>query len=163
MHHATQDKASVPSMIETQLHLIDAYQQHLENIKQAISHNDNDELNRLIENNTVLFTPLEQGFRQILQAMPGFGFPASHDGINRFIATNANPRLDQLKAEWDDKLQHLQQSLLVNDLLIRKNQHRVRQCIRILAGHSSANADTTYNRQGDNQELSNAQRMLARA
>ena len=95
--------------------------------------------------------------------MPGFGFPASHDGFKLFVAATAVPRLNELQAELDDKLDSLQKSLLVNELLIRKNQHRVRQSIRILSGHSSANADTTYNRQGDNQELSNDQRMLARA
>ncbi len=57
----------------------------------------------------------------------------------------------------------MQKSLLVNDLLIKKNQHRVRQCIRILSGHSNANADMTYNAQGDNRHLSGDQRMLARA
>ena len=163
MHHATQNMTSVAALIETQLQLIDGYQQHLEAIKLAIAHNDNDGLDRLVENNAALFAPLEQGLRQILHAMPAFGFAASHDGLNQFAAANPEPRLKRLKAALDDKLEGLQQSLLVNDLLIRKNQHRVRQCIRILSGHGSANADTTYNRQGDNQELSNDQRMLARA
>ena len=92
---------------------------------------------------------IEQLKIQQAELIRQYGYDQSEHGLQELVKQcDQSQVLAGLKQELLEKLNHLQKALLVNDLLIRKNQDRVRQSIRILSGHQPATQSNTYSAQG---------------
>ena len=148
-------------LMQKQLQLIDGYIEYLDEIKHSVSENNIERLNQLLVDKSPNLHLIEQIQQQQGSLLSNQGFSNSHQGLEDFIDTSHLAALKELKTRLNERLQKLEKSLLVNDLLIRKNQSRVRQSIRLLSGHDQANRTATYSRDGNTDEDSDNQRTLA--
>lgn len=159
----TTTAGQLEALMDQQLQVVDKILHHLDQIKQSIAQNDHDQLEKLTHATPADFQHLEQLHHQQQQIMQASGFSLDRHGS---ISGNNSPDCEQLKQahlELTQKMEQLQQSLLINDLLLKKNQHRVRQSIRILTGHPKESATTTYSDQGSTTNNGSVTRTLARA
>lgn len=148
-------------LMKKQLQLIDGYIEYLDDIKQSVSGNSIERLNHLLADKSPNLHLIEQIQQQQGSLLSNQGFSNSPQGLQDFIDASHQPALKELKAHLSERLEKLEKSLLVNDLLIRKNQARVRQSIRLLSGHEQANSTATYSRDGNTDEDADTQRTLA--
>lgn len=147
--------------MQKQLQLIDGYIDYLDNIKQSVSGNNIERLNQLLADKSPNLHLIEQIQQQQGALLSSQGFSNSLQGLEDFIDASQLPALKELKERLSGRLETLEKSLLVNDLLIRKNQSRVRQSIRLLSGHDQATKTATYSRDGNTDEDADTQRTLA--
>ncbi len=147
--------------LQKQLDLINGYIAYLDDIKHTVSINDVEKLNRLLEDNEPNLHLIEQAQQRQGSLLESSGYSNDNAGLEQFISEHNLPALREIKDALGARLQQLEKSLLVNDLLIRKNQTRVRQSIRLLSGQETTEAATTYSREGNKQDSHGLQRKLA--
>jgi len=151
-------------IMQKQAELVSEYIDYLDNIKLAVTANDNHQLNELLSTQQLNPELIEQTQQQQNKILTDNGFKNTDSGLDACIQSCENSeQLLTLKKQLKDKLEALEKSLLVNALLVQKNQQRVRQSVRILSGHDTANTSTTYSRQGDTNSIEENSRPLARA
>ena len=151
--HSTQQQQCFRQLqinLQQQSQLISAYIDYLAAIKQQVADNETETLNHLLSENQSHVDAIENNQRQQVQLLQQFAFEPTAQGLACCIeACDQQQQLAALRKTLQQQLEELEKSLLINDLLIRKNQQRVRQSIRILSGHSGTEVNTTYSRQGD--------------
>ncbi len=137
------------SLLLQQTDHISSYIDFLQLIRNTIAQNQSDALSQLLLQNSSKMEAIEKLQIQQAELIRQYGFHTSEHGLQDMIdQCDKQHKLSELKQELTEKLEHLQKALLVNDLLIRKNQDRVRQSIRILSGHQPGGQTNTYNPQG---------------
>jgi flagellar biosynthesis/type III secretory pathway chaperone len=162
-YQTTQCATRLYPLLEQQLKLVQAFQHYLDEIKQAISLNQTDRLQELLSTPSVELSAIEQCQLNQFQLLAEFGFEASVKGMQICIDSCQHNELSALYAHLTEQLQQLQNALMINDLLIRKNQQRIRQSIRLLSGHDIKNASMTYSSSGNTSDSTLDHRSLARA
>jgi flagellar biosynthesis/type III secretory pathway chaperone len=160
---STQCARSLFPLLQQQLEQVSDFSSYLEEIKQAITHNDKDQLNQLLSATKLDVESIEQLQLKQLQIVAEYGFTQSAAGLDECVNACQLLPLSKLHSDLKQQLQHLQNALLVNDLLIRKNQQRVRQSIRLLSGHQAASNSMTYSSSGNTREDIPDSHSLARA
>jgi flagellar biosynthesis/type III secretory pathway chaperone len=99
-----------------------------------------------------------------IDTLTEYGYELSDEGLNNCIkACNDASHLKNQKKILTEKLKELEKSLLINALIVEKNQHRVKQSIRLLSGHDLANNASSYSRQGNIESNEDTKRSLAQA
>lgn len=151
------------TFMQEQIDQVNGYLQLLDSIKQCVISNDVDELNRLLTQGRHQPDAIENTRQQQYTLLQSCGYAENEAGLRSFIKDNPNPVLVETRQRLTTQLEQLDKSLLVNGLLITKNQQRVRQSIQILSGHESSNPPSTYSRQGNLNDNRSATRRLARA
>lgn len=145
-----------------QCDLISEYIDYLYNIKDTIAENQTDQLEQMLSLNVSKIEPIEQVQKQQSQLLENYGFSHNDDGLESCIQTcDQQHQLTTLKQTLNHKLKQLEKSLLTNELLIRKNQDRVNQSIRILSGHNASQDDATYCRQGNKTSITSDRHSIA--
>lgn len=162
-HQSTQCARSLLPLLQQQLEQVNDFNNYLEQIKQAISHNDKDQLNQLLSATTLDVESIEQLQLKLQQTVAEYGFTLSTEGLDECVNACQLPQLSKLHSDLKQQLQNLQNALLVNDLLVRKNQQRVRQSIRLLSGHQAVSSSMTYSSSGNTSEDNPDSHSLARA
>ena len=151
-------------LLSKQAEQISHYIEYLDAIKDAIAKNLITELDELLASNTSRIAPIEQLQQQQSQFLIAQGFSDDEQGLKDCIrACDQERQLEQLGQALTEQLNRLQQSLLINNLLIQKNQQRVRQSIRILSGHGPSQQPATYSRLGQKSSDLEALHSLAKA
>ena len=142
-----------------------AFIQHLESIKESVTSNNLEQLNLLLTETPEYFKNIEMIQTQLATTLSAHGFKDTQDGLQSFIHSHDNPaqHLYHLKTTLNDHIDVLERALLVNDLLLRKNQQRIKQSIRILSGHESIQNPGTYSNKGNTSQSMDSQHTLARA
>ncbi len=151
MDHQLQSQCflQLRSLLLQQTDHISSYIDFLQLIRNTIAQNQSEALSQLLLENSSKMEAIEKLQIQQAELIRKFGFHTSEHGLQDMIdQCDKQDKLAQLKQDLTEKLEHLQKALLVNDLLIRKNQDRVRQSIRILSGHQANSATNTYSPQG---------------
>lgn len=151
------------TLFTRQLAHVDAFIDYLDQIKQAIATNDTDTLNRLVTSAPGDFELIEALQQQQNKLLIDNGYSANDAGLNQCLKDCKQPHLITQHSELTEKLAKLQNALLVNELIVEKNQQRVRQSIRILTGHGGEKNTTTYSQQGDTIDSKAQGRSLAKA
>lgn len=161
-HHLC--SSELKQILQQQTNLVSVYIDYLNAIKNAIGANDNSLLNQLLEENPIDITSIENFHRQQELTLQQHGFKVSNEGLQECLKMLKDPSLLTMKEELDNQLTQLEKSLLINDLLIRKNQQRIRQSIQILSGRTLSNDNTaTYSREGNTDKSDKNKRSLALA
>lgn len=151
----TQCSRHIEHNFNLQIDQVSSYIQYLSDIKTAISKNDTPKLTELLESQQLKPEVIEQTQNQQAKILTQYGFEVSKNGLNNCIQNcNNSTQLEDLHEKLIQKLAELEKALIVNALLVKKGQLRVKQSIRILSGHNSSNAVSGYTRQGgvDNNE-----------
>ena len=149
LHQQSQCFHQLRSLLVQQADHISGYIDFLQLIRNSIAQNQAETLDRLLMENPSRLEAIEQLKIQQAELIRQYGYDQSEHGLQELVEQcDQSQVLAGLQQELLEKLSHLQQSLLVNDLLIRKNQDRVRQSIRILSGHQPATQSNTYSAQG---------------
>jgi flagellar biosynthesis/type III secretory pathway chaperone len=154
---------SIASLLRTHRDQVTACTAQLKQIRQTLAANDAGALAQQINIAEDLFLDLESTNLSCLQSIQSLGYPADADGLRKWVIDQNNSELNELKSELDARLGELKHALMVNDLLVRKNQDRVRHSIRILTGQQNQVDGRTYTAQGAKLEYAENPRMLARA
>lgn len=162
-HQSTQCAQLLSPLFQQLLKRVNDFTTYLDQIKQAIATNDKEQLDQLINNNSLDVTAIEQLQLEQQQVAANFGFSQSHEGVDSCVKTCDQTQLSELYNELRQQLETLQNSLMINGLLIKKNQQRVRQSIRLLSGHDPVNNNTTYTSSGNTHEETQDSHSLARA
>lgn len=162
-YQSTQCAQSLIPLLQQQLDQVNLVTTYLEAIKQAITQNNKDELNQLLSSTTLDVEKIEMLQLKQQQIIAEFGFSSSSEGMESCVMACQQPQLTSLYRELNLQLKGLQNSLLINDLLVKKNQQRIRQSIRLLSGHQPANGSVTYSSKGNTTEDTPASHSLARA
>lgn len=162
-YQTTQCAKQLYPLLQQQLKLVEDFQHYLDEIKQAISVNQKERLQELLNQPAIELSSVEQCQLHQFQLLAEFGFEASAKGVQVCIDTCQNSDLSSLYSQLTEQLQQLQNALMINDLLIRKNQQRIRQSIRLLSGHDIKNASMTYSSSGNTSDSTLDHRSLARA
>jgi len=136
---------------------------YLDEVRQAIATNAIDHLQQLVETGSPSLAVLESLQNQQNSLLQQHGFSTGPQALQDYLDANAPSELQQLGGALSEQLSRLRNSLLINDLLIRKNQHRIRQSIRLLNGRDNANNRATYSRTGHSEEHDTEKRRLATA
>lgn len=159
-----QKQSSTPlfQVMQQQLTLIQDYCAHLERIKQAITQNEIDSLSQLLLQSELDIKKLQQSQQQLALTLQDLGFKDTQSDLTQAVEAYHDNDLSKLHQALSDALKQFENTLLINDLLIRKNQQRVRQSIRILSGHNSNGSPDVYSRKG-NKESNDEQRSIAMA
>ncbi len=143
------DATRLIECMNEQLVLIKAYINYLNDIKQTIISNDPHALNDLLLQNQPHIDQIEGIQAKQSAILLSFGVSNDENGINTCIKSSIqHERLSIIKETLHQQLSKLEKALLVNDLLVRKNQDRIKHSIRILSGHQSAPKQNTYSRMG---------------
>ncbi len=138
------------AILQQQAEAISNYIDYLQLVKNAVAQNQTDELNRLLSQNSSHIAPIEKIQLNQADLIQRYGYHQTEQGLEQLIEScDQAEQLHQLKQALSEQLKQLEKSLLINDLLIRKNQERVRQSVRILSGHGNHQHGTTYSRQGN--------------
>ena len=160
----TQCGQKLSQLFKVQIAQVTDYTDYLSNIKLAITHNETEQLNSLLQQPVSNPEIIEQSQAQQGKILAYFGYEDSPQGLSKCIQDCEDSGQLQLQADsLKEKLKTLEKSLLVNSLLVRKNQDRVRQSIRILSGHHQSSTPATYSRQGSTYNGINNKRSLAQA
>jgi len=153
----------ITDLLQQQSETVNGYVDYLGMIKQVISNNDAGELNQLLDNNPINLSSIEACRQQCYDILQQQGLSGSEEGLQQYIEAANNESLTHAKAALDTQLEALEKSLLINDVLIQKNQQRIRQSIQILSGRASSADTSTYSRQGNKDQKDLNKRSLARA
>lgn len=148
--------------MQSHLLMIDRFNEYLNDIKQAITVNDSQQLNTLINKPPLEFEQIELSRVQQEKILAEHGY-RDNDGLQRFIQQHGDEALKRLHSTLSDAIKRLEKSLLVNNLLIRKNQHRVRQALHILSGHGTSKNSVTYSKEGNTDKQVNEKHSIALA
>lgn len=152
------------SLLSRQVDQVNGYIDYLETIKDLIANNEVAQLDEHLASNNSRVEPIEQLQQQQSQLLIAQGFLPDDQGLQACIdAHDQSQQLNQLAETLTAQLGHLQKSLLINNLLIQKNQQRVRQSIRILSGHEASQQPETYSRKGIKSSDSGSLHSLAKA
>ena len=162
-HQSTQCIQLLYPLVQQLSEQLDGFIHHLDQVKQAIASNQKDQLDQLVGHTEQDLATIEQLQLKQQQTVASFGFEQSPEGVNHCVKACSQPQLSERFDHLKEQLVTLQNALMINDLLIRKNQQRVRQSIRLLSGHAPATQNTTYTRKGDTQQDANDSHSLARA
>ncbi len=162
-HQSTQCARLLLPLLQKQLEQVKDFTAYLEEIKQAITHNDKDTLNQLLSGNGLDVNSIELLQLRQQEIVVEYGFTPSTEGLDECINECQQAQLSKLHSELKQQLQNLQNSLLINDLLVKKNQQRVRQSIRLLSGHQQDSSSMTYSSNGNTSEDNPSSHSLARA
>jgi flagellar biosynthesis/type III secretory pathway chaperone len=162
-HQSTQCAHLLFPLLQKQLEQVKDFTSYLEEIKQAITHNNKDKLEQLLSGNGLDVKSIELLQLKQQDIVAEFGFTASAEGLDNCVNDCQLTQLSELHSELKQQLKNLQNSLLINDLLIKKNQQRVRQSIRLLSGHEPASSSITYSSKGNTSEDMPSGHSLARA
>lgn len=149
--------------MQQQLELITKYIEYLGRIKQVISQGKADQLNQLLGHQPFDIALIDNCRQQHLNLLAQHGYSGSDQGLKHYIEESNDAGIKALYLALVEQIRQLEKSLLINDLLIRKNQHRVRQTLKILSGHNLSDNATTYSREGGTDQLENSKRSLAQA
>lgn len=151
-------------LLALQISQVTDYIDYLSNIKRAITDNDTDQLDNLLQQPISNPEIIEQSQAQQKKILTYFGYEANEKGLSYCIQDCENaPQLQQQADSLKEKLKTLEKSLLVSSLLVRKNQDRVQQSIRILSGHHQSSTPATYSRQGNAYNSIDSKHSLAQA
>ncbi len=153
----------ITGLFQQQSETVVGYIAYLDSIKEVITKNDAQQLTHLLENNPINLSTIEACREKCFQLVKQQGFEASEQGLSEYIQAFSDARLTDAKAELDKQLKGLEKSLLINDVLIQKNQQRIRQSIKILSGRTSSADGSTYSREGNKDQADSNPRSLARA
>lgn len=136
-------------LIQQQSGLVGGYIEYLYKIKQAITHGDSEQLNQLLTENKIDIGIIESSQSQQAELLEQHGYETTENGLENCIQDCHKPELTELRQSLVRQLKKLEKSLLINELLIQKNQDRIRQSIRILSGHGAVEPLGTYSRMGN--------------
>ncbi len=150
------------ALMRQQLSYLHRYIEYLDQIKRSISSNDNEQLQKLVKNPPLDASDIEHNQQQQSSLLKLAGFTL--DGLDTFILKQGDhSELAELRQQVKKQLNRLEQSLLINNLLLQKNQQRVKQSIRLLSGRDIAAAPASYSRSGSVEPNGNNGRVLAQA
>ena len=154
---------NMTGLIQQQTDTVSGYVAYLDSIKEVITKNDAKALNHLLENNPINLSTIEACRQKCYHLVKQQGFQDTEEGLLDCIQQYNDATLSEAKARLDTQLKALEKSLLINDVLIQKNQQRIRQSIKILSGRTSSTDSSTYSRQGNQDQTDSNPRSLARA
>lgn len=158
------NQQTLQQLLQQQFKQVGIYQQYLDQIKAAISGDDAQRLQKLVANPPPEGDSIEQNQRQLQQMLIEAGYSQGLQEMDAWLAEHAlAPELPILWKDLKQSLKLLEQALFINNLLLQKSQQRIKQSIRLLAGHTIAGEPASYSRQGDAESASDSQRILAQA
>ena len=163
-HDRVQCGKQIEQSFTLQIDQVSSYIHYLTAIKTAISKNDTQKLNDLLQNQPLNPELIEQTQKQQANILTQYGYEICKQGLNACVQDCHNP--DQLQAQnnsLNDKLNELEKALIVNSLVVKKGQHRVKQSIRILSGHNLSNSASSYTRRGSIDDHEESKHSLAQA
>ena len=147
-----------------QIDQVSSYTDYLAGIKRAISKNDIQKLDDLLKNQQLNPEIIEQTQQQQAKILSQYGFEISNKGLSSCNEGCHNTtQLQALNGSLNNKLKELEKALMVNALLVKKGQHRVKQSIRILSGHNLTSSASSYTRQGSINDHEESKHSLAQA
>jgi flagellar biosynthesis/type III secretory pathway chaperone len=162
-HQTTQCARLLTPLLQLQLEQVNGFLAYLEAIKQAITQNDKEQLNQLLNNTAPDVKNIEVLQLKLQQTVTDFGYTLTAEGLDECVNDCQQPQLNKLHNDLKQQLKNLQNSLMINDLLVKKNQQRIRQSIRLLSGHQPENSSMTYSSSGNTSEDNSDRHSLARA
>ncbi len=162
-HQSTQCADLLFPLLQKQLEQVKDLTSYLEEIKQAITDNSKDILDQLLSGDGLDVQSIELLQLKQHEIVAEFGFSASAEGLDNCVNDCQISQLSALHSELKQQLKNLQNALLINDLLVKKNQQRVRQSIRLLSGHEPDSSSITYSSKGNTNEDNPSGHSLARA
>lgn len=149
--------------MQKQLQLISQFDQYLADIKQAITEGNADQLNLLLSQQPDEFNQIELIRLQRAEILLQHGYTDNEKCLQQFMQECSDEPLKHLHTSLSKAISKLEKSLLINDLLIRKNQQRVRQTLQILSGHGTTASAGTYSREGNTDDQSAEKHSIALA
>ena len=157
--------SQIAALLNQKTQQVTDFKHHLDDIKTAITSNDLDKLNGLISQTTDYFGALNTSQTQLLAFLNENGDHEPHNALQHFIEQHDDKQqqLHHMNESLKEQIDSLEKALLVNDLLIRKNQHRVKQSIRILSGHEQTKKPSTYSSTGATNQQNDTKNTLAHA
>jgi flagellar biosynthesis/type III secretory pathway chaperone len=135
----------------------------MDNIKQTITKGNAEQLNQLLAQQPDEFSKVESVRQECTDILTTHGYADNENGLKQFIQGCTEQPLKELYATLNKEIDQLKKSLLVNDLIVRKNQQRVRQTLQILSGHQVTTKSNTYSRQGNTDQQDGEKRSIALA
>jgi len=163
-HQRAQCSNQIEKILILQISQVSSYIDYLSDIKNAISSNNTPQLNELLEKQQLNPELIEKTQQQQIQTLTEFGYELNDEGLTNCIQDCVNaPQLTAQKNTLTEKLKELEKSLLVNALIVQKNQHRVKQSIRLLSGHKLSNNASSYSKQGSIESHDDSGHTLAEA
>jgi flagellar biosynthesis/type III secretory pathway chaperone len=141
---------------------VSQYLDYLDRVKQSVTASDSQQLETLLSDNPIDTAAIENRNAQQLQFLQHLGYDINQQDLENWISSFDDSDLSKSYRKLKEKLQQLEKALLLNSLLVNKNQQRVRQSIRILTGNTTSAGSSTYSRQG-NELNEGGGRSLARA
>ena len=158
---STQLSTQLLGIMQKQLDLVANYNEYLNQIKMTITQGDAEELNQLIFQPPVDIRQIEEHRLQQAQLLSHHGYEADEKGLQDCVKECDQPALKKLHTSLIDQIRRLEKGLLINDLLIRKNQHRIRQTLQILSGHGISDKAVTYSREGNTSQQGDNKHCIA--
>jgi len=163
-HQRAQCSQQIDQILTLQISQVSRYIDYLSNIKSAVSTNNTQQLNELLEQQQLNPEIIEKTQQQQIQTLTEFGYDLNDEGLTSCIEDCVNPsQLISQKNVLTEKLKELEKSLLINALIVQKNQHRVKQSIRLLSGHKLSNNASSYSKQGSIESHDDSGHSLAEA
>jgi len=163
-HQRAQCSQQIDQILTLQISQVSRYIDDLSNIKSAVSTNNTQQLNELLEQQQLNPEIIEKTQQQQIQTLTEFGYDLNDEGLTSCIEDCVNPsQLISQKNVLTEKLKELEKSLLINALIVQKNQHRVKQSIRLLSGHKLSNNASSYSKQGSIESHDDSGHSLAEA
>ncbi len=154
----------IDQILTLQIAQVSSYINYLSDIKSAISANNTQQLNELLEQQQLNPELIEKTQQQQIQTLTEFGYELNDEGLTSCIQDCVNAsQLTSQKNILTEKLKELEKSLLINALIVQKNQHRVKQSIRLLSGHKLSNNASSYSKQGSIESHDDSGHSLAEA
>lgn len=149
--------------MQKQLNLVSEFNKFLNQIKQVITQDDSAQLNQLLSQPPVDINEIEKMRQQQKDLLSQHGYEDSDTGLKVYIRDNGQPALKELHQSLIKQIKQLEKALLINGLIIRKSQHRVRQTLQILSGHGVSEKAVTYSRHGNTEQSEDSKRRIALA
>jgi len=150
------------ALMHQQLEQVQSYVDYLDQIKRSISSNDTQQLQKLVQQPPFNGQEIEQKQQQQIQLLAEAGYAAQ--ALDDFIEQqDESHELATLRLSLKQQLGKLDQSLLINNLLLQKSQQRVRQSIQLLSGHDISSVPASYSRSGNAEQSGASKRILAQA
>ena len=162
MHQSAHKINELQHLFQQHTEQVTHYIDYLDQIKLSVIASDNQQLDALLSDNPIDTAAIENRNIQQMQCLQHLGYDTNQQDLENWISSFDDADLSKCYSELKEKLEQLEKSLLLNNLLVQKNQQRVRQSIRILTGHTSSSGLSTYSRQGNELNESSG-RSLARA
>jgi len=143
---------------------VTAYIDYLDTVKQSVLEHDTDHLDQLLQQTQPGAEIIEQSQQLQAKLLSEQGYEVNQSGLDTCIQQcDQSGQLKTLKKQLHESLGELEKSLFINSYLVRKNQDRVKQSIRILTGHQQSDRSKTYSREGNSANTERSSRSLAQA